>query len=596
CVANAKGIVAHGSASAVTDNTVDSNATGVALDSGSNANLCTSNVISNSTTVAISDAGTNDIIFENALSGNTANLTATGTGADVIPWRGTLSASGQNYFYPPLIDNQHTSAIENGKARTDVTIGSTSLSNVQTQYNNARSAHPNDVIVLHLTGSSYTGSSSVTLSSDTCILLSGTINLSSGVTAFVASGQSRICISGGTIDGGGNTTAMAVSLSAGCGMVQLDSMTIRNFGPLTPRSSGGVVENSKGATPFIVSRCTLNGGSARGLWVISGPFTVICTDTTTNNFNMDGIDLDSHTIGSLVKFCTCSGNFRCGIFVEQSAYYNQLIGNVLTGNYRCGVSVWNNGLSGAETPGTNWNSVICNDVSSNIAQGSSGYGIETGCQPGGTNQQYTAHNFYFNNDVMDNQGAGIENANLGQGPNGSTQSVENFFCQNIVLNNATDYALSPNGGEKFFNPRVPPLATAAPAFNPNGGTFPGAQSVTITSSTSGASIRYTTDGSTPSETAGTLYAGPVTVGASETLKAIAYASGLADSAVTSADFVIGGSATTITSANGFYNQALSAAQTGTFTATFDASASLSPSNALIGLSQGNAAAYTDIAA
>ncbi|HZP58819.1 MAG TPA: chondroitinase-B domain-containing protein, partial [Opitutaceae bacterium] len=39
---------------------------------------------------------------------------------------------------------------------------------------------------------------------------------------------------------------------------------------------------------------------------------------------------------------------------------------------------------------------------------------------------------------------------------------------------------------------------AAPAFSPGGGTYTGAQSVTITSATSGTSIRYTTDGSAPS--------------------------------------------------------------------------------------------------
>ena len=40
----------------------------------------------------------------------------------------------------------------------------------------------------------------------------------------------------------------------------------------------------------------------------------------------------------------------------------------------------------------------------------------------------------------------------------------------------------------------------APVFNPAAGTYTSAQSVTITSATSGATIRYTTDGSTPSQT------------------------------------------------------------------------------------------------
>jgi hypothetical protein len=62
--------------------------------------------------------------------------------------------------------------------------------------------------------------------------------------------------------------------------------------------------------------------------------------------------------------------------------------------------------------------------------------------------------------------------------------------------------------------------------------------VTITSATSGASIRYTTDGSTPTETNGTMYSGPVNVGSTGTLNAIAYETGFTDSTVTSGTYNI----------------------------------------------------------
>jgi rhamnogalacturonyl hydrolase YesR len=84
---------------------------------------------------------------------------------------------------------------------------------------------------------------------------------------------------------------------------------------------------------------------------------------------------------------------------------------------------------------------------------------------------------------------------------------------------------------------APPVAT--PSFSPAAATYVGTQSVTITSATSGVSIRYTTDGVTPpTETVGTLYSGPVPISATTTLKAIAYKGGYTDSIVTSGTYTI----------------------------------------------------------
>lgn len=79
---------------------------------------------------------------------------------------------------------------------------------------------------------------------------------------------------------------------------------------------------------------------------------------------------------------------------------------------------------------------------------------------------------------------------------------------------------------------------AVPTLTPSGGTYASPQNVTISTGTAGASIRYTTNGSIPSSTAGTLYTTPITISASQTLKAIAYKSGMTDSPVASAAYVI----------------------------------------------------------
>jgi hypothetical protein len=97
-------------------------------------------------------------------------------------------------------------------------------------------------------------------------------------------------------------------------------------------------------------------------------------------------------------------------------------------------------------------------------------------------------------------------------------------------------------------------AVDTPTFSPAAGPFYGATPVTITSATTGATIRYTTDGSTPTETHGTLYAGPVTmetavntnltapVAANASgvtmLKAVAYVSGLGDSDVFTGNYIV----------------------------------------------------------
>lgn len=83
-----------------------------------------------------------------------------------------------------------------------------------------------------------------------------------------------------------------------------------------------------------------------------------------------------------------------------------------------------------------------------------------------------------------------------------------------------------------------PLA-ATPTFSPVAGTYAGAQTVSLSTATGGATIYYTTNGFTPT-TSSAVYSAPILVGASETLKAIAVASGFANSAVGTAAYVISG--------------------------------------------------------
>lgn len=79
---------------------------------------------------------------------------------------------------------------------------------------------------------------------------------------------------------------------------------------------------------------------------------------------------------------------------------------------------------------------------------------------------------------------------------------------------------------------------SAPLIAPAGGTYTTSQSVTLSTTTPGASIRYTLDGTTPTSMSGTLYTAPVTIGTSATLKAIAYATGYTSSTITTTAYSI----------------------------------------------------------
>jgi N-acetylneuraminic acid mutarotase len=82
-----------------------------------------------------------------------------------------------------------------------------------------------------------------------------------------------------------------------------------------------------------------------------------------------------------------------------------------------------------------------------------------------------------------------------------------------------------------------PLTASAPVFSLSAGTYTSVQTVKLTDSTPGAAIYYTTDGTTPTA-ASTAYSGPITVNSTETIRAVALATGYSASSIASAAFTI----------------------------------------------------------
>jgi glucosylceramidase len=111
------------------------------------------------------------------------------------------------------------------------------------------------------------------------------------------------------------------------------------------------------------------------------------------------------------------------------------------------------------------------------------------------------------------------------------------------------------GGSSTTTPPPPPTPqAAAPVFNLASGTFTSAQTVTITDSTPGATIYYTTDGSTPTASS-TKYTTAMTVSTTQTIRAMATASGYTDSVVASATYTIAAATPVFSPAAGTFTSA-----------------------------------------
>ncbi len=116
----------------------------------------------------------------------------------------------------------------------------------------------------------------------------------------------------------------------------------------------------------------------------------------------------------------------------------------------------------------------------------------------------------------------------------------NFSPLTVGTNSATLTAtdsLSNTGTALISGDGTPAPPAATPTFSVTAGTYTTIQTVTITDTSTNASIYYTTDGSTPT-TSSTPYTGPITVGVTETLNAFATGNGFANSPVATALYTI----------------------------------------------------------
>ena len=220
--------------------------------------------------------------------------------------------------------------------------------------------------------------------------------------------------------------------------------------------------------------------------------------------------------GTVVTSIDAAGDVA-GVYADSSGVYHGLLRAAGTGNFTSPIDAPQAGAGGL-FPGTSPTNLNNAGVMTGIYQGSSGL----------------THGFV-------RAANGTITAPLDE-PNATTGGVGQLpgGTANVSINDSgtvTGGYFDKNGVIHGF--LLAPGAAAAPSFNPPAGTYSSTQSVTISDSDASAAIYYTTNGQTPT-TASTLYSGPISVNANETIEAIAAdpANWSGSSAVASAAYTI----------------------------------------------------------
>jgi autotransporter-associated beta strand protein/parallel beta-helix repeat protein len=420
-------------------NLCNGNSKGIATQSTSAIPTYTYNfIIKNEITscsTGVSIGQSRDVYYGNEFPAGVTVPMAFSSGAinRIVQTTSLLAAPNQEYFYPPTSSNFHSEPVKNNQARTDVVTDANTLSAIQALYDEARANNPGTVVVLRLTAPEITGNAPLTLYSDTCIVLDGTIKLNPGIAAFLAgtsnSSQSYISVSGGVIDGQ-NTTGRNGMTFTYSSKILVKDVTLRNFGDKNTRATGSDIIVFAGCKdPCIVDSCTLDGGASRGIWTrgitassLSG---MVFIDNTISDVNMDGIDFDIATSSSTALYNTSKNNIRYGIFIEEGSKYVQAIGNTCSGN-DIGINFY-----AYDAGPTEKNLAVANTLSANKR------GLRFGSQSG----FFTQSNFAFNNRISSSTSSAIDAQNYGS---------ENYLSENTLSENAADLASLTTC--VFFNP------------------------------------------------------------------------------------------------------------------------------------------------
>jgi len=351
--------------------------------------------------------------------------------------------------------------VMNDRNRTDVVVTSCespAISHVQNAYDDAREQHPDDVIVLTLSGEFTADGVPLTLTSYTAVILDGAIlvpspsSLAHVITAVNPS--EFISVSGGLLNLGGRS--MEGIYFPSTTMAHIDQVTVVRGGQRDIRAGKGMIHLQRGGGYNIIHANRVDQSGGRCIWTQHNNSRYVVLENYLTNCNMDAVDFDSATSNSLAIGNLGEDNRRYGVFVEQSDSFNKIYGNFTTtrgipGNPGHGVGVYNNATAPGRRAVTDKNTVFCN-TSDTIANG-----LRVGSVAVAGGIAETARTYLFNNVVRNAGDAILFDTQF-------PESVENYFSQTVLEGNLRDINSHPSGDASlpdFFNPRSAVAACSA---------------------------------------------------------------------------------------------------------------------------------------
>jgi len=451
---NGAGIGVDGSDNLISDNEIRGNrGIGVSLLSSTTHTVVLRNLVADNSTSGVDLDGSNNLVYLNTFD-NAVDLSERASSNWVVPGLPRpLEAPLSKYFYPPTIDNRHASPVMNDRDRFDVQVDSSespATSQVQSIYDDARQQHPDEVIVLTLSGEFTADGVPLTLQSYTAVIIEGAIivpspsSLSHVITAVDPS--EFIAISGGLIDLGGRS--MEGIFLPGTTLAHIEQVSVVRGGQRDVRAGKGMIHLQHGGGYNLIRANRVDQSGGRCIWTQNNGSRYVVLENYLTNCNMDAVDFDSATSNSVAMGNFSGDNRRYGVFIEQSDSFNKVYGNFTTtrgipGNPGHGVGIYNNATTAGTRAVTDKNTVFCN-TSEVIANG---FRVGSVAVAGGRAE--TAHTYLFNNVVRNAGDAIVFDTQF-------SRSVENYFSQTVFEGNRRDINSHPSadaGPPDFFNPR-----------------------------------------------------------------------------------------------------------------------------------------------